>query len=185
MADSSPPSVLVVDDDADLADTYSIWLEQEGMDVTTAYRGDEALSLLDPCVDAVLLDRRMPAVPGDEVLREVRDRDADHQVSLLTAIEPGPHVVELPFDDYLVKPVSRAEVIETVEGLRLRATLDGELDDFFRLSVTLSILESRDAANFDGTLQALRDRVERKRREIDDRLDALDDDHSVFSLVEE
>ncbi|MFB6120135.1 MAG: response regulator transcription factor [Halobacteriaceae archaeon] len=185
MSPDDSPSVLVVDDDEDLADTYSIWLDQEGMDVRTAYRGDESLSVLDPSVDVVLLDRRMPAVPGDEVLREIRDRDAEFQVSFLTAIEPDPHIVELPFDDYLVKPVSKREVVDTVEGLQRRSELDGDIDEFFRLSLKLSILESCDVDRYDETLADLQDRVERKRSEINQRLDALDDDHNVFSIVEE
>jgi len=184
MSGSEAPTVLVVDDDVDLADTYSIWLEQEGMDVTTAYRGEEALTLLDPGVDVVLLDRRMPAVPGDEVLRQIRERDPAHQVSLLTAIEPDPHVVELPFDDYLVKPVSKGEVIDAVERLCLRDDLDDDLDEFFRLSRKLSILESCEIDGAAEPLADLRSRVEQKRSQIDQRLETLDEDHSVFSLVE-
>lgn len=36
-------TVLVVDDDEDLADTYTVWLEHDGFDVVTRTRGDEAL----------------------------------------------------------------------------------------------------------------------------------------------
>ena len=185
MSDSDTPRVLVADDDADLADTYSIWLEQEGMDVRTAYRGDEALSRLEPSVDVVLLDRRMPAIPGDEVLQEIRGRDAGYQVSFLTAIEPDPHVVELPFDDYLVKPVSKGDVIDTVEELCLRDGFDDELDEFFRLSLKLSILKSCEIDRCDETLAELQNRVEQKRSDLVTRLDALDDDHSVYSVIED
>ena len=53
-------TVLVVDDDPDLADMFALWLNRAGYEVRTAYGGEAALDRLDPAVDIVLLDRRMP-----------------------------------------------------------------------------------------------------------------------------
>ena len=61
-------TVLVVEDDADLAALYAEWLADD-YDVRVAHSGKEALSVLaDVDVDVALLDRRMGTISGDEVL---------------------------------------------------------------------------------------------------------------------
>lgn len=67
------PVLLVVDNERDVADTYALQLEE--YDTRVAYGGEEALAKLDDDVDAVLLDRRMPDVHGDEVLARIHDRE--------------------------------------------------------------------------------------------------------------
>ena len=53
------PTVLVVDDERDLADLYAAWLEME-YEVVTAYGGEEAIDTMDRSVDVALVDRLMP-----------------------------------------------------------------------------------------------------------------------------
>ena len=65
--------VLVVDDEPDIAESYEMWL-QEDHDVEMATSGEAALEALDESVDVLLLDRRMPEMSGDEVLRALADR---------------------------------------------------------------------------------------------------------------
>jgi predicted DNA binding protein/CheY-like chemotaxis protein len=146
-AGAGRPVVLVVDDDEDLADTYALWLEEE-FEVRTAYSGDAAIDSVDDDVDVVLLDRRMPAMPGDEVLAEIRDRDLDCQVSMLTAVEPDSDVVSLPFDDYLVKPVTQSDVVEVIDDLLLRTAFDEETQEFLALDATAETLSEREASEF-------------------------------------
>ncbi len=115
------PNVLVVDDEAALADLYARWLGDEYA-VRTAEDGVTALAEMDADVDVLLLDRRMPDISGDDVLETVRDRGYDCRVVMLTAVEPALDVVEMPFDDYLTKPVTRFELTEIVaEMVRLGA----------------------------------------------------------------
>ncbi|MFB6171377.1 MAG: response regulator transcription factor [Haloarculaceae archaeon] len=159
------PVVLVVDDDdEDVADTYALWLE-DGYDVRTAYSGHEALGSLTEDVDVVLLDRRMPNVPGDEVLRRIEERDLDVQVSMLTAVEPDSDLADLPFDEYLVKPVSKANVVDVVDELLLRDTLDEETQEYLALRSTADAIEAHaDGAVSDPeAVAALDDQVEAAR----------------------
>lgn len=118
-----PPTVLVVEDERGLANLYSIWLS-EFYDVRTAYDGLEALELLDDDVDVVLLDRRLPEMMGTAVLREIRDRGYDCQVSLVTAVPPDEEIADLPIDDYLTKPIEHERIKEAVDELLLRSNED-------------------------------------------------------------
>jgi len=108
-------TVLIVEDERDLANLYADYLEDD-FDVRVARTGDTALEKLDD-VDAILLDRRLPVVSGNEVLAELEARDVDARVALVTAVNPDFDIIDLRIDDYLVKPVSRAEVRDTVERL--------------------------------------------------------------------
>ncbi|MEF8818621.1 MAG: response regulator [Haloferacaceae archaeon] len=114
---AEPATVLVVDDDPDVTALYAEWLADD-YDVRVAHDGRRALAVLDEVpVDVALLDRRMDDVSGDEVLAAIRSRGHDCRVAMVTAVEPDFDLVDVPFDDYLGKPVSRTELRATVAGL--------------------------------------------------------------------
>jgi DNA-binding response OmpR family regulator len=113
---SETATVLVVEDRTDLANLYAEWLGDRH-EVRTATDGRAALAAVDDGVDAALLDRRMPEVSGDEVLATLRDRGHDVRAAMVTAVDPGFDVIDMPFDDYVSKPVTREELVETVDGL--------------------------------------------------------------------
>ncbi|MEZ3115043.1 HalX domain-containing protein [Halobaculum sp. MBLA0147] len=135
------PSVLVVEDEADLADLYAAWLGGE-YDVRTAYGGHEAIDQLSEEIDVILLDRRMPGLSGDEVLVSVRDRGVDARVAMVTAVEPDFDIVEMGFDDYLVKPVTREKLMETVESLLRRSEYDSGVQELYAVASKKAVLES-------------------------------------------
>jgi DNA-binding response OmpR family regulator len=110
------PTVMIVEDEHELADLYTGFLREQ-YDVLTAYSGEEALELVDDDVDVVLLDRRMPVVSGNEVLAGIEDEDVETRVAMVTAVNPDFDIIDLRIDDYLVKPVTRGEVIDTVDRL--------------------------------------------------------------------
>ncbi|MEZ3144782.1 HalX domain-containing protein [Halobaculum sp. MBLA0143] len=136
-----PPSVLVVEDEADLADLYAAWLGGE-YDVQTAYGGHEAIEQLSEDIDVVLLDRRMPGLSGDEVLVAVRDRGIDARVGMVTAVEPDFDIVEMGFDDYLVKPVTRENLMDTVDSLLRRSEYDTGVQELYAVASKKAVLES-------------------------------------------
>lgn len=134
--------VVVVDDETHVADLYAEYLKRE-YDVEVAYGGTEALEIIDDGVDVVLLDRRMPRLSGGEVLEKLRDRGYEGRVVMVTAVEPDFEVVDMPFDDYVTKPVDRDTVLGTVEEQRLLATYDSRLDEYVRKRKKLEVLEDR------------------------------------------
>jgi len=157
------PTVLVVDDDRALADTCEYWLRNE-YDVRVAYGGRQALEQVDEDVDVVLLDRRMPDVSGDDVLEEIDARGLDCRVAMMTAVAPDTDIVEMPFDEYLVKPVDEESVTETVEELLVRAEFDERIREYFALASTEAVLDGREVRD-PAALDELADRVRELRAE--------------------
>lgn len=85
----------------------------------------------DDDVDAILLDRRMPGVSGDEVLTALREQGYDCPVAMLTAVDPDEDILKLDVDDYFVKPVDQEEIREAVATLTARTRYDDEFRSYF------------------------------------------------------
>ena len=186
-----PPLVLVVEDEPDLADLYAAWLGDEYR-VRTAYGGREALDELDEAdneVDAILLDRRMPGLSGDEVLTAARDRGIDCRIAMVTAVEPDFDILEMGFDDYLVKPVTSDTLRETVEGLLRRGEYDTEVQELFSLTSKKAMLEAEKSATdlaSNEEYQRLTDRIDELRERADESRDAVaTDDEDYEKLFQE
>jgi DNA-binding response OmpR family regulator len=110
------PTVLVVEDEVELADLYADYL-RGSYAVDVAYSGEEAIEMLSNEYDAMLLDRRMPVVSGNEVVLAMEEKDVECRVAMVTAVNPDFDIIDLSIDDYLVKPVTRDEVVDTVDRL--------------------------------------------------------------------
>lgn len=122
------PTVLLADDEPALADGHAAQLPDE-YDVRTAYDGEGALEAIDEDVDVAVLDRRMPKLTGDDVLDHVRDKEYDCRIVMLTGVEPSEDIVEMGFDEYLIKPVGGDELRETVARLLDRSPPENDVLD--------------------------------------------------------
>jgi len=109
-------TVLVVEDEQELADLYAEYLT-DSYEVQVVYSGEEAIEMVSDDIDAMLLDRRMPAVSGNEVLSTLERQNIECRVALVTAVNPDFDIIDLRIDDYVVKPITRREMHETVERL--------------------------------------------------------------------
>ncbi len=136
------PRVLMVDDEKKVADAYALRLEGVA-DVTVAYDGREALETVAEGrpPDVVLLDRHMPGLSGDEVLERLREREVDTRVIMVTAIDPGLGILDMPFDDYLSKPVEREDIRAAVDQ-QCQVLAYELLGEYFRLESTRAVLEA-------------------------------------------
>ena len=178
MAATDPATVLIVDDERDVADAYAAQLSSR-YDVETAYSGAEALSVLTPAVDVVLLDRRMPQVDGRDVLSAIRDRELDARIAMVTAVDPGFDIIDMPFDDYVVKPATRSDLVETVERLVTVAAYETRIRDYYALSSEYAALRASktDAELADNEeFQELAARLDSHRAELDRIATSFDDD---------
>ena len=137
-------SVLIVDDEKRIADLYASHLE--GLyDVETAYSGSEALELIGEEFDVVLLDRRMPAMSGDEVLDRVRAEGYGGRIVMVTAADPDFDILDMPFDEYVVKPTTGDEIRSVVETQLLLDSYEMRLNEYFRIQSKVSALEESKA----------------------------------------
>jgi DNA-binding response OmpR family regulator len=121
-------TVLVADDDEDIARLLRDYLEADGHTVLVAGDGRAAVEAVEQRpVDVVLLDVMMPELSGFDVLRRIR-QSADVPVLMLSALGDDRDKLRglgLGADDYIVKSASPAEVVARVRAVLRRAGRSG------------------------------------------------------------
>ncbi|WP_423999478.1 HalX domain-containing protein [Haloarcula salina] len=175
-------TVLVVDDERDIAELYSAWLVSDH-EVRTATSGADALECLDDSVDVVFLDRQMPGMTGDEVLDAIDRRSVECSVVMVTAVDPDFDIVEMPFDEYLTKPVSRGELLDTVTEMLARTTYDERIQQYFAMVSKKATLETEKSSvelQASDEYRAVSERVRELREETDAVVEEINDFESVF-----
>jgi len=179
---NDPATVLVVDDEEEVADVYALRL-RDRYEPRTDYGGEKALEALDDDVDVVLLDRRMPDLSGDDVLGEIRDSAHDPKVIMLTAVDPGMDILDLAFDDYLCKPIEKADLVAAIDQQLRVKRHDDRLAEYLEVTSKLGLLESAlpegQLANNDE-LARLRERSSALEAEIDGSLTEFEDIDAAF-----
>ena len=135
--------VLLVEDDAVLADGLARILQGHAMLVETVANGSLADQMLQRGTDyaVVVLDIGLPGIDGFEVVRRLRARASAVPVLLLTArdaIEDRVRGLELGADDYLVKPFASAELVARIRALARRSAPKPALLSLGRLSLDTS-----------------------------------------------
>lgn len=147
---SNDAVVLVVDDDPQIRSVFSGYLEDE-FEVWTAASGPAALEAMSDDVDAVLLDRPMPEMSGEETLSALREAGFDQPVAIVTAVEPDFDVLDMGFDTYVVKPVFEDELQSIVGTLLLRREFDEVIREYVALvSKVTALHRGKSEAELDG-----------------------------------
>ncbi|MEE6208925.1 response regulator [Salarchaeum sp. III] len=182
MADSDRSNelrALVVDDEREVADAYALRLRGV-CNVDTAYGGEAALSIIDDSsIDIVLLDRHMPDMSGDEVLAQLDEAGYYGRVVMVTAVDPDFDVLEMPFDEYLCKPVDQADVRAVIDQQRQILAYE-TLGEYFSAASTCAVLEaetSPDTRETHAEYAELADRADR----LEKRARRLLDDHTILN----
>jgi DNA-binding response OmpR family regulator len=170
-------TILVVDDNEGCRDLYSLWLDDN--EVRTAANGMEAEAEIDSEVDLVLLDRNMPGPAGEEVAEQFRDGGYDGHIVMVSSEAADFDVFSYPIDDYVQKPVDRSTLQSVVERYREQQSYLESLEEFFALSSKLAAIESNLSAGervASEEYDRLKRRVEQKRAEVDEALEAAGTD---------
>jgi two-component system, cell cycle response regulator len=145
----SEAKVLVVDDDPAILRLLSSWLEAEGCRVQGAGDGQQALSAIEAeCPDFILTDWLMPEVGSEVLCRLVRAARLPHYVYIvfLIAQATSEEIVaglEAGADEYLLKPVSREEMLARMNaGLRV-LSLERQLNQMVRTDPLTGLMTQR------------------------------------------
>ncbi|MBN1318169.1 MAG: response regulator transcription factor [Anaerolineales bacterium] len=130
------PSILLVDDDPLIRYSLSIYLQDTGYSVTTAEDAQAALICLQKLTyDLILLDLVMPGMNGLELVRAIRREYPQTPVVILTAhatLESAIESLRLGVKDYLLKPVSLEETIESVNKALSDSSLQKQQRDIIQ-----------------------------------------------------
>lgn len=135
--------ILVVEDDAALAELLRYNLGREGFEISYASDGEEALiSLEETLPDLVVLDWMLPHISGVEICRQLRAKTdtKDTPIIMLTARgeeEDRVRGLELGADDYLTKPFSMSELVARIRAVlrRTRPTIATNMATFGDISL--------------------------------------------------
>lgn len=186
MNHGAQPTVLIADRERSLADRHGDWLDD--FDVRTACDAEATLFGLEPDVDVVVFDRELPGLSCETVVERIRDRVLDCRIIVLSGVEPSVDIVQMGFDEYLVKPVSRERLRETVERVHQRSAYDAKLREYFSLASKRATLETRngiDELESEPKYQRLCDRLRSVRGSLDDVLAALPAEDGYYVAIEE
>jgi len=180
MRETEAATVLIVEDEVELAESYAAILE-EPHSVRIATTGEEGLETVDDEVDVVLLDRRMPGMSGDEMLGKLVERGITAKVAMLTAVEPEVDIVDLPFDDYITKPIDNDELLALVDVLLKRAAYDERSQEFFRLAAKKATLETAGREQ-SAEYRKLAERLRQLQHEVDATLDEMSTEDAFIDI---
>jgi DNA-binding response OmpR family regulator len=113
--------ILLVDDDLDITDTFSIGLEDTGLfEVETYNDSIEALSNFKPYLyDFILLDIKMPKMSGFELCDKIKKLDGNVKVCFISAFDPysdelKEEFLSLKVECFIPKPIQIKELIERI-----------------------------------------------------------------------
>jgi len=122
-------SILIVDDDREIANLIDIYLRNEGFETAQAHDGEEALGLLESrSFHLLVLDVMMPRMDGMELCRRVRENAAIPILMVSAKAEDMDKILGLMTgaDDYVVKPFNPLELVVRVKTLLRRAYQYGQ-----------------------------------------------------------
>lgn len=116
-------TVLIIEDEAELARILRSYLERGGYNVRITHRGDEGFLIWQQTKpDMVLLDLNLPGMDGIDLARKIRQMDNTPIIMITARVEEVDRLLglELGADDYITKPFSPREVVARVKAVLRR-----------------------------------------------------------------
>ncbi|MBL8234464.1 MAG: sigma-54-dependent Fis family transcriptional regulator, partial [Bryobacterales bacterium] len=126
----NPGRILIIDDEADIRESLETLLTMEGYLVDQAPTATEGMRILEHTdYDLVLLDLMMPDKSGMDVLKEVRERDRETPICMITAygsLEVAVTALKAGASDYFSKPWDNEKLLIEIDRLIARRRLERE-----------------------------------------------------------
>ena len=145
-------NILWVDDEIDLLKPHILFLEKKNYSVTTCQSGTEAIDLIDEeNYDIVFLDENMPGLTGLETLSEIKEKQANLPVVMITKSEEEyimEEAIGSKIADYLIKPVNPNQILlslkKNLDHSRLisEKTTSSYQQEFRKIAMDLSMVNS-------------------------------------------
>ncbi|TGB04084.1 response regulator transcription factor [Halobacillus salinus] len=136
--------ILIVDDEESIVTLLKYNIEQAGYETEVAYAGNDALEKAsETSFDLIVLDVMLPGMDGMEVCKQLRQKQVDTPILMLTAKDDEFDKVlglELGADDYLTKPFSPREVVARIKAILRRMVREpAEVEEDFIKIADLTI----------------------------------------------
>lgn len=120
--------ILIVDDERNIRTTLKMCLSGEGYEIDTAVNGEDGLEKAEKNkYDLIFLDIKMPGINGMEVLEELRNKENNSNIIIMTAygtIEDAVKAMKLHAVDFVPKPFTPEEIRETIKKVFERENLE-------------------------------------------------------------
>jgi two-component system, OmpR family, response regulator RegX3 len=135
--------VLIAEDESAIRDFVVINLKRGGYEVVEAHDGAEALELYEECggdIDVAVLDVMMPNVDGLQVCKELREKNNNIGIIMLTAKSQEMDKITglmMGADDYMTKPFSPTELVARVDAIYRRVAMNNHVGDKNNEEITL------------------------------------------------
>ena len=130
--------VIIIEDDDNQANLYKKWLEDFNV---TICEHDTVFSCVSDKTSVVIMDRDHPGVETEIFLSRVRE--AKIPVVMVSGVEPGPDIVDLDIQDYLLKPVDREDIVNSVNQITDWDDLSREKRDLHVLKAKMDVLKKK------------------------------------------
>jgi response regulator RpfG family c-di-GMP phosphodiesterase len=128
-------------------------------------------------LDIALLDRRSPESSGDEVLNYIQSRSIDCRTAMVAAVDPTFDIIDMGFDDYVIKPMTTSDLRDVIERLLAIDEHDETYQQLSEKRVKRSVLaaeksrserrESDELARLQKDIEALKAELESIESEIE------------------
>jgi DNA-binding HxlR family transcriptional regulator/DNA-binding response OmpR family regulator len=158
------PSVLILEDERMVADILAEYCSAS-YDAQHVRTGKEALERYTGETDLLVVDRKLEGMSGDDAAARIRAECERQLILCVSGVEPDDDICELPYDDYVHKPVAEDEIRSRLELLLDRAELDATVREYLSLRSKQAALRDtygKAATKMDGY------------RDCVDRIDELD-----------
>lgn len=148
--------ILIIEDEAEIAQLIQLYLEKEGFSCRTCRDGISALQVFqDQKPDLIILDLMIPGLDGLEVCARVRQKPGAKDPFILMLTAKGEEIdriigLSTGADDYMVKPFSPKELVARVRALLRRTMRQGGQSQVYRTQNFVLDVDQRSAARQQG-----------------------------------
>ncbi|PTD93541.1 hypothetical protein C9439_07240 [archaeon SCG-AAA382B04] len=180
-------TILIVEDDPAERELYQEILKKQ-YNTKTAKNGEQALQKTTPNTDLLILDRKMPGITGDQVLKEIRQSNNQKikniPTIMLTALDADLDIINMQFNDYLNKPISPQQLREKVEKTLVIERYSRDLERYYSLFNKIRTLKesldkeelekSEEFKKLNNEFSKIEENTKKEIQEIMERIDVSD-----------